>query len=333
MKKGLTKKEIVQFAESHGFSICHIGKIGVVLDTDEPDLKVVSRGDEVSAFNSVWPDVTVPGKGEILTQAAASAFNYLQKLGYDSHFVTDDVSFFPGTFKDYPMFNHRSMLVQYYPDSSRLPVEAIVRKNIFLGGNGAVEYKEKGTICGIALPSDIPDGWESKVPLFTPTDKSDKDENITFRKLVSLIGYKEASQLRTMALDIFCHMRSLLLPYNALLADTKFEAALRGDRLIIIDEVFSPDTSRLWDAQQYSFSKNIVSMDKQVLRDYITASSWKKGGEIPPPILTEELLVQTVNAYAKFLLTMKAATEGIHPKDFFATLDQNVELIKSKYIA
>ncbi len=318
---GISKDFLQQFAADHGFTISHVGKVGVTFLTDDPALDVIVRTDHVSAFNSVWPGVTVPGKGIMLTKSAVCWFRYFG----GTHFVSDDPAAYPGQFGRFPeVFAGRSILIRHFAPEQMLPVESIVRGNLFIEGNGAVEYREKGTICGIKLPAGIKSGWEPPVPLFTPTDKSETDDNLPFPAMVKLLGQERAETVRDTSLTLFRKARERMLLYGLLLADTKFEFAWDGDQLTIVDEIFSPDTTRAWDALAFYNQGKIVSTDKQILRDYINASGWKKGGDVPPPPLTEELVERTQNAYIKFYLTVKAATTGVNPADYDATLEADI---------
>ena len=322
MKEGMSKAFLRQFAQENGFTIAHEGKVGITFETDNPQWRVIVRSDHVSAFNSVWPGVTVPGKGVMLTKSAVCWFKFFG----NTHFVTDDIGQYPGPFARYrEVFEGRSILCRHFSREQMLPVEAIVRGNVFLDGNGMAEYKAKGSICGITLPPGIQNGWAPPAPLFTPTDKSETDDNLDWAGLESILGAAMAAQLRDTCLQIFSRARERLLLYGLLLADTKFEMAADGGKLVIVDEIFTPDTTRAWDAHTFFSSGKIVSTDKQILRDYIAASDWNKVEGAAPPPLTGDLVEATQRAYVKFYLAVKAATEGVSPKQYYATIEEEVD--------
>ena len=186
------------------------------------------------------------------------------------------------------------------------PVECIVRG--YLVGSGWKEYQKSGTVCGIKLPSGLIEASRLDEPIFTPSTKAEVGEhdiNISFDKMVDMIGRKDAEQLRDASLTIYTRARKMAEEKGIIIADTKFEFGRREGRLILIDEVLTPDSSRFWPMEGYRPGSSPESFDKQYVRDYLVDSNWDPNN---PPELPPEIIRKTQEKYAEALrrLTSKA---------------------------
>jgi phosphoribosylaminoimidazole-succinocarboxamide synthase len=176
-----------------------------------------------------------------------------------------------------------------------LAIECIVRG--YLSGSGWKEYKTKQTVCGIALPAGLKESSELPEPIFTPSTKAEQghDENISFEQAKKIVGADLASQARELSLKIYTHAREHARRRGIIIADTKFEFGVREGKLILIDEVLTPDSSRFWPADQYQPGKGQPSFDKQFVRDYLESLAWDKTP--PAPALPPEVVAKTQAKY------------------------------------
>lgn len=264
------------------------GKVRDVYDLGESLLIVAT--DRISAFDHVLP-TPVPDKGRILTQL--SAFWFAQTQGIvANHVITTDVAQMPPAVRAHAAtLDGRAMLVRR---ARRLDVECVGRG--YLAGSGWKEYSRDGAICGVPLPAGLQEGARLPEPVFTPASKasSGHDQNIAFAAVAGLVGAPLAGRLRATTLALYEHARAYAAGRGLLLADTKFEFGLvtgpRGDEIILIDEALTPDSSRYWDAGEYARG-NLVSFDKQFVRDYLMQIKWDR--EPPPPALPPEVVAAT----------------------------------------
>ncbi len=263
------------------------GKVRDVYDLGDRVLLVST--DRISAFDWVLPS-GIPDKGRVLNQIAAFWF---ERLGEDHHLITTDVDAMDlpvGT--DREMLAGRSSLVR---KTKVVPIECVVRG--YLTGSGWQEYQASGTVCGIQLPPGLQDSSQLEEPIFTPATKAETghDENISFDEMVNVVGREMAEELRRRSLEIFKRGAEYAKSRGILIADTKFEWGVVNDRVILIDEVMTPDSSRFWPADQYAPGRSQPSFDKQFVRDWLTASHWDKNS--PPPALPDDVVAKTRAKY------------------------------------
>lgn len=265
------------------------GKVREVFDLGEHLLFVAS--DRISAFDCVMPN-GIPRKGEVLTQISHFWFDQTAGL-VPNHRVGDTNCQLPPALQPYAKdLAKRCMIVQ---KAQPLAIECIVRG--YLSGSGWKEYKAKQTVCGIALPAGLKESSELPEPIFTPSTKAEQghDENISFEQAKNIVGADLASQARDLSLKIYSHAREHARRRGIIIADTKFEFGVREGKLILIDEVLTPDSSRFWPADQYQPGKGQPSFDKQFVRDYLESLDWDKTP--PAPALPPEVVAKTQAKY------------------------------------
>jgi len=251
------------------------GKVRDIYDLGDALLIVAT--DRLSAFDYVLPS-PIPGKGKVLNQISAFWFDRLAGL-VDNHVISTDVAAYPD-----PLPSHaaqlagRSMLVRKL---EMLPVECVARG--YLAGSGWKEYREQGTVCGIPLPAGLQESSPLPEPIFTPATKAQDghDLNIPFAEAARLIGAALAERVRDMTLKIYCAGADYARQRGIIIADTKFEFGLDGDRLVLADEVLTPDSSRFWPADTYAPGRGQPSLDKQYVRDYLESIGWDKQPPVP----------------------------------------------------
>ena len=271
------------------------GKVRDLYDLGDKLLLVAT--DRISAFDYILED-EIPYKGAVLTQISKFWFELLDGV-VENHLISTDVADLPDQFKPYSDYlRGRFMLVR---KAEMFPVECIVRG--YLAGSGLKEYNREGTVCGIELPEGLVNSSKLPEPIFTPSTKAeigDHDENISFDRCAELIGIEDATALRDLSLKVYTTARDHAEKRGIIIADTKFEFGRLGDRIILADEVLTPDSSRFWPGDQYKPGVDQPSFDKQFVRDWLTAN-WDKQGT--PPRLPQEVIEKTsekyVSAYEK----------------------------------
>lgn len=270
------------------------GKVRDVYDLGDKLLIVAS--DRMSAFDVVMDD-PIPDKGRILTMISTFWFKQLEQV-VENHILSTDPTEYPEPCRSYmDALKGRSMLVK---KTEPLPVECIVRG--YISGSGWNEYKDRGTICGIRLPEGLQESEKLSRPIFTPSTKAESgthDENISFDKAADLLGHKTAEAVRELSLRIYAFGRDYAAGKGIIIADTKFEFGRFEDRIILIDEVLTPDSSRFWPMDTYRPGGPQKSFDKQYLRDYLNGLDWPKTP--PPPRLPEEIIRKTREKYLEAL--------------------------------
>ena len=276
-----------------GLPLLHRGKVRDVYGLPGDELLIVAT-DRLSAFDVVLPD-PIPGKGEMLTQMSNAWF------ARTAHLVPNHLSATPladvlpaGT--DYALYEKRSVVAKRL---KALPVEAIARGYII--GSGWKDYQKTGAISGVALPQGLQQAQQLPEPIFTPSSKAavgDHDENITYERVVELIGADLAAQVREATLTLYKFAAEFAAARGILIADTKFEFGLdeRGN-LLVMDEVLTPDSSRYWPADEYRVGISPPSYDKQFVRDYLETLAWNKPA--PGPRLPTDVLAGTAARYAE----------------------------------
>ena len=267
-------------------------KKGKVRDIYEIDDKLfIVASDRISAFDYVLPYV-VENKGKVLTQLSKFWFEYT-RLICPNHFISADFEEFPGCLDRYRnILEKRSMLVK---KAKVFPVECVVRG--YLAGSGWKDYKASGKLCGVKLPSGFKQGDRLEKVIFTPATKAEKghDENISFSEMEKMIGVEISRKIKKISIELY-HKASLhTLSKGIIIADTKFEFGLLDGEIILVDEIFTPDSSRFWPLATYSPGKPQESLDKQFVRDYLEGTGWDK--KSTPPPLPSAVITQTSNRY------------------------------------
>lgn len=265
------------------------GKVRSVYDLGESLLLVAS--DRISAFDHILP-TGIPQKGAVLTQLSEFWFDYLNEV-VENHIISTDIKQMPEIVQQYrDTLDGRTMWVK---KTDLIPIECVVRGYII--GSGWTDYQNTGQVCGISLPDNLQLADQLESPLFTPAYKADMgghDENISFSKMCALIGQDTAQSLRDISIKLYQLGRDYAATKGIILADTKFEFGLLDDRIILIDEVLTPDSSRYWSSSDYTTGVSPSSYDKQIVRDYL-ASTWDK---VPPaPELPEHIIEKTSQKY------------------------------------
>jgi len=270
------------------------GKVRDIYDFGDRLLLVAT--DRISAFDVVLP-TGIPGKGQILTALSAFWFRLTEDL-VPNHLITTEVDAYPNPCQAYrDDLRARSMLVR---KTKPLPIECIVRG--YLSGSGWTEYQKAGSVSGIALPGGLPESCRLDPPLFTPSTKAERGEHdvtITFDGAASVLGRGVAEQVRGLSLKIYERARAHALERGIIIADTKFEFGLLDGKLLLIDEVLTPDSSRFWPSDNYAPGRSQPSFDKQFVRDYLKSTSWDM--KEPAPELPPEIVEQTSAKYHEAL--------------------------------
>ena len=269
------------------------------------DALLLVATDRISAFDHVLGS-GIPGKGKILTQISLFWFDLLREI-VPNHLIATEIGQFPAELHPYAdQLEDRSMLVKR---AAMFPVECVARG--YLAGSGWKEYQAAGTICGIALPEGLQDGSRLPEAIFTPATKSQDgahDENISFRVMGNVIGGADAEELRRLTLAIYARAAAHAEKHGLILADTKFEFGRVDGKIVLADEVLTPDSSRFWDRGRWKPGGAQPSVDKQFVRDYLESIHWNK--QAPAPALPEDVVERTQQKYLEAfrLLTGKELT-------------------------
>ncbi len=292
----------------------------IITETNMPEIPLLSRGkvrdiydlgeylllvatDRISAFDVIMP-TPIPDKGKILTQLSVYWFKKFEDQ-IKNHLVSSNVSEYPDVCHQYrDQLEGRSLLVR---KAKPLPVECIVRG--YLVGSGWKEYKSSGTVCGIKLREGLVVADKLDEPIFTPSTKAEKgehDENISFDKMVKLVGKDIAEKVKDLSILIYKEGAKEALERGIIIADTKFEFGLCGGELLLIDEVLTPDSSRFWPADEYTPGTTPRSFDKQYLRDYLVEIGWSP--DQPAPELPREVVENTRSKYMEALKRLTGRT-------------------------
>jgi len=278
-------------------------KQGKVRDVYEwEDKLLIVATDRISAFDWVLPSL-IPDKGKVLTQLSSFWFDQTAYI-CPNHVVTAEADEFPAVLQPYKgMLDKRSMLVK---KTKVLPIECVVRG--YLSGSGWKEYKAEGKICGIKLPAGLRESDRLPTPIFTPSTKAEEghDLNIPFKEMGKIIGKDLARDVKKASLKLYQKASLYAISKGIIIADTKFEFGLEGDTLILVDELFTPDSSRFWPLATYEPGRSQPSLDKQGVRDYLETTNWDK--QSPPPALPDEVVQKTAKIYLEIyrLLTGKS---------------------------
>jgi len=295
-----------------------VSSLAVLLTTQLGDVPLIGRGkvrdlyavgddlllvatDRISAFDHVLGS-GIPGKGKILTQISLFWFDLLKDI-VPNHLITAEVSAFPALLHPYAdQLKGRAMLVKR---AAMFPVECVARG--YLAGSGWKEYKASASVCGIPLPAGLLDGSRLPEALFTPATKSQDgahDENISFASMAAVVGEEDAAELRRLTMALYAKAASHAEARGLILADTKFEFGVVDGKIVLGDEVLTPDSSRFWEKANWKPGGAQPSFDKQFVRDYLESIRWNKMA--PAPALPDEVVERT---QAKYLEAFRLLTE------------------------
>ena len=278
-------------------SVLRRGKVRDVYEVDADRLLVVAT-DRVSAFDVVMRE-TVPYKGAVLTQLTAW---WLRQLASQvpHHMISADadeiIREVPALEPHRDLLRGRAMLAWR---AEVFPVECVIRG--YIAGSAWKEYRTHGTLAGEALPAGLREGDRLEPPIFSPATKAETghDENITIARMASIVGEAATRELERLTRTVYARGLTIAEPRGIIIADTKFEFGVRDGRIIIVDEVLTPDSSRFWPASEYTPGRSPPSFDKQPLRDYLdserVAGRWS--GNYPPPPLPDVVVQATSMRY------------------------------------
>ncbi|HXI53938.1 MAG TPA: phosphoribosylaminoimidazolesuccinocarboxamide synthase [Candidatus Saccharimonadales bacterium] len=265
------------------------GKVREIFDLGDAFLLVAT--DRISAFDCIMPN-GIPRKGEVLTQLSHFWFERFAGV-IPNHLLARADDPLPTALKPFAAsLARRSMIVK---KARPLPIECVVRG--YLAGSGWKEYRQSRTVCGLALPAGLVESSELPEPIFTPATKAESghDQNISFTQAAAIAGAEVVEQARAASLKIYTEARAYARARGILIADTKFEFGLFEGRLILIDEVLTPDSSRFWPAEHYVPGRSQPSFDKQFVRDYLETLNWDKTP--PAPALPADVVAGTQAKY------------------------------------
>ena len=279
------------------------GKVRDLYDLGDKLLLVAS--DRISAFDYILED-EIPYKGQVLTQLSCFWFDLLSDV-VDNHLISADVADLPEKFKPYAdKLAGRFMLVK---KANMFPIECIVRG--YLTGSGLKDYQKTGAVCGIKLPEGLVNSSKLPETIFTPSTKAeigDHDENISFEQCERIIGAEDAAAIRDLTIKVYETAANHAKERGIIIADTKFEFGVYDGKIILGDEVLTPDSSRFWAADTYKVGEEQPSFDKQFVRNWLNAN-WDRTGN--PPRLPEDIIKKTSEKYIQ-------AYEKITGKTFVA---------------
>ncbi len=286
----MTTIPVTDYGLPEGYTHVYSGKVRDLYRTPDERLLFIAS-DRISAYDWVLP-TTIPDKGRILTKLSLWWFQMLEGV-VPNHLETTAVP---------KVVAGRAMICE---PLEMLPVECVVRG--YLAGSGLADYNATRQICGNGLPPGLVDGSLLPKPIFTPATKAaigDHDENVTFDEVVITIGQEEAQELKRLSLDIYRRADALAHQRGLILADTKFEFGFgttgkNKGKIVLADEVLTPDSSRYWPLDQWEPGHAQPSFDKQFVRDWLTspASGWDKNSDTPPPPLPDEIVEKTRAKY------------------------------------
>lgn len=265
------------------------GKVRHVYEYGDDLLFVAS--DRISAFDWVLPSI-IPNKGKVLTQLSAFWFEYTA-IVCPNHMITAAFEEFPSGLQKYrDVLEKRTMLVK---KTEVVPIECVVRG--YLAGSGWKDYKATGKTSGVSLPPGMKESDRLEEPIFTPSTKAEEghDENISYKEMQNIAGVELSKKIRDVSIELYQKASLHAISKGIIIADTKFEFGLRDGELFLIDEIFTPDSSRFWPVSSYEPGRSQPSLDKQFVRDYLETTDWDKSS--PPPPLPDDIIRQTGSRY------------------------------------
>ncbi|MGB9643105.1 MAG: phosphoribosylaminoimidazolesuccinocarboxamide synthase [Candidatus Ratteibacteria bacterium] len=267
------------------------GKIRELFEIDSKRILIVTT-DRISAFDFVLPN-PVPEKGIILNQLSLFWFEKLQNV-CENHLEIIDFEKFPQNLKGFRnVLEKRSVIAK---KTKKIPIECVVRG--YLSGSCWKEYLASRTVCGIKLPDGLKESEKLPEPIFTPATKEEKgahDRNISFDEMVEIVGEKVAFHLKEVSLSLYRQASEYAERKGIIIADTKFEFGLYDGRIILIDEILTPDSSRFWEKSIYQVGRGQDSLDKQFVRNYLESINWNK--QPPVPELPADVIEKTREKY------------------------------------
>ncbi len=287
------------------------GKVRNLYDVSG-DSMIIVASDRVSAFDVVFNE-PIPEKGKILTHISSLWFQAIrksglqEKLGFMDQMLEDDISRFPEPYTDYEEFRGRSVLVR---KCNRIDFEFVVRG--YLAGSAWKEYASTGKVAGQTMPAGLSMASKLPTPIFTPATKApegEHDENISVERMKEILGTNLTKKLETISIEIFQYAASIMYRAGIILCDTKFEFGMLGDKICLIDEVLTPDSSRYWDVAKYKPGSNPPGFDKQYIRDHLENSGWNK--EPPAPPLSSEVIESTTTLYQEIEKRIEQALSSL----------------------
>lgn len=296
----MDEKDVLLNINLPGIKLFKKGKVRNVFDLGDKLLIVAS--DRISAFDSVMPN-GIPDKGKILTQLSAFWFDFTKNI-IDNHMISANVDQFPAEIKLHAdikkILAKRSMLGK---KTESIDIECVARG--YISGSAWIEYQNTGSVCGIKLPAGMKESDKLPETIFTPATKaaSGHDINISEKEMMDIVGTETGTILRNKTLEVYNKARDHADSKGIIIADTKFEFGKSDGKIIIIDEMLTPDSSRFWPKDTYQPGSAQPSYDKQFVRDYLISIKWDK--EPPAPRLSEEVVV---NTRAKYLEAYKRLT-------------------------
>ena len=270
--------------------LLHRGKVRDIFDVDKDNILIVTT-DRLSAFDVIF-EQTIPEKGKILTSIANYWFDKTEHL-IQNHLTNIELEeVLPSN--EAKALEGRAIAVRKLKP---LPIEAVVRG--YLTGSGWKEYLKSGSVCGINLPPNMTLAEKLENPIFTPSSKAivgEHDANISFKEVVSLVGEDIAEQIKKTSLALYNFATKHALSRGIIIADTKFEFGLDSEnKLTLMDEILTPDSSRFWSLSDYAPGKSPKSFDKQIIRDYLEALDWNKTP--PAPKIPDSIMNKTAQRY------------------------------------
>jgi len=280
----------------------------IILGTDLANIKLFKKGkvrdiyeigdqllivatDRISAFDVILQD-GIPDKGRILTELSCFWFNFTADI-IKNHLITNDITLYPSELRKYSnILQYRSMLVK---KTKLLPVECIIRG--YIAGSGWKEYLQTSTVSGIKLSKGLKESEKLSEPFFTPSTKAETghDENISELQMVNIIGHDATNIIKDACLKIYLKASQYAESKGIIIADTKMEFGFFEDKVILIDELLTPDSSRFWDIREYKVGISPPSFDKQYIRNYLETIQWDKKASAPE--LPEEVIRKTQEKY------------------------------------
>ncbi len=276
-----------------GYKLFKKGKVRDVYDLNDK-LLIIST-DRISAFDVILP-TPIPGKGKVLTQISKFWFKYISDI-IDNHLITTSLTDLDSNLQKYAdQLKDRFMLTK---KASVIPFECVVRG--YLAGSGWKEYQESKTVCKIPLKDGLKLSSQLQEPIFTPATKAEvgHDENISFDQMANSLGKDLATKIKEISIKIYLKAAKYAKTKGIIIADTKFEFGLIDNKLIIVDEVLTPDSSRFWPLEGFKEGMNQPSFDKQFIRDYLETLDWDK--TYPGPELPKDIVDKTSAKYKKIV--------------------------------